>query len=76
MTPKHEDRILLKSKEAAEKLAISQRKLYDLTKKNEITAVRIGRAVRYDLRDLLAWIDYKKNEQLSAVEAAPRKRDD
>ncbi|QDT68645.1 Helix-turn-helix domain protein [Planctomycetes bacterium MalM25] len=38
---------LLKSPEAAERLAISPRKLWALTASGEIPSVRIGRNVRY-----------------------------
>ncbi|MBI3407202.1 MAG: helix-turn-helix domain-containing protein [Planctomycetes bacterium] len=50
-------RMLLTSKEAAERLAISERKLWQLTKDCDIPAVRIGRAVRYDPRDLIEWVE-------------------
>ena len=54
------DPILLRPHEAAQKLAISERKLWSLTRNDEIRAIRIGRSVRYDVRDLRAWIEYKK----------------
>lgn len=56
----NEDPILLRPSEAAQKLAISERKLWSLTRDDEIQAIRVGRSVRYDVRDLLAWIEYKK----------------
>ncbi len=43
---------LVKSKAAASYLAISERKLFDLSKQNIVPAVRMGRAVRYDMLDL------------------------
>ena len=52
--------LLLRSREAAEALSISERTLWDLTKCGEIACIRIGRAVRYDPRDLLAFIERKK----------------
>ncbi|MHC4281147.1 MAG: helix-turn-helix domain-containing protein [Planctomycetota bacterium] len=52
---------LLKSKQAAEYLCISERKLWDLQKSQRIPVVRIGRSVRFDLDDLDAFIaDAKK----------------
>ncbi len=48
---------LLKPPEAAKALAISERKLWDLTKRGEIPCVRIDRCVRYDQRDLATWIE-------------------
>ena len=49
-------RLLLNAREAAESLAISERKLWELTKCNEIPSVRIGRSVRYRLADLQEFI--------------------
>lgn len=51
---------LLKSKAAAEALGISERTLWGLMKSGELLCVRIGRAVRFDARDLLAFIEKKK----------------
>jgi len=51
---------LLRAKEAAELLAISERKLWELTNAGRVPCLRIGRAVRYDCQDLLAWIQRQK----------------
>ncbi len=51
---------LLRANEAADTLAISTRKLWELTNRGEIPCVRIGRLVRYDPADLQAWIERKK----------------
>jgi len=53
-------RLLVKPAEAAEALAVSPRKLWAMTNSGEIPCVRLGRAVRYDLDDLRAWIDEQK----------------
>jgi excisionase family DNA binding protein len=53
-------KLLLTAPEAAKALAIGQRKLWELTNRGIIRAVRIGRAVRYDLRDLEAFIAAQK----------------
>lgn len=53
--------MLLTAPEAAKLLAIGARTLWRLTDDGEIPVVRIGRAVRYDRRDLLAWIDRAKH---------------
>ena len=55
--------LLLKPREAAMALAVSPRKLWELTNTGELPCVRIGRAVRYDVRDLIAWIDKQKNSR-------------
>jgi len=52
--------ILLRPNEAAQVLAISPRKLWELTDCGEIPCVRIGRAVRYSVEDLKEWIKVKK----------------
>lgn len=51
---------LLRPSDAARVLAISPRKLWELTNRGELPAVRIGRAVRYDPCDLTAWIETAK----------------
>ena len=53
--------LLLKSVDAARTLSISPRLLWALTDRGEIRCIRIGRAVRYDPRDLEAWIGKKKD---------------
>jgi excisionase family DNA binding protein len=54
------DNLLVRPRDAARMLAISERKLWELTNRNLIRAVRIGRAVRYDVRDLEAFIAAQK----------------
>jgi len=54
--------LLLKPKDAAEMLQISERKLWALTDEGAITALWIGRAKRYDLRDLISYIDGLKTK--------------
>ncbi len=55
--------LLLRARRAAEILAISPRKLWELTNRGEIPCVRIGRAVRYDPNDLAFWIEKSKKQQ-------------
>jgi excisionase family DNA binding protein len=52
--------LLLTPREAAAALAIGQRKLWELTNRGLILAVRIGRAVRYDPADLAAFVARQK----------------
>ena len=54
---------LLTSKKSATYLAISERKLWSMAKSG-ITAVRLGRAVRYDQRDLDGFIVRAKGGRL------------
>ena len=54
------DPLLWTSPQAAKALAISERKLWELTNEGAIPCVRIGRAVRYDPADIRTWIDAQK----------------
>ena len=56
---------LLKPREAAKLLAISERMLYTLTKRGDIAAVRMGKAVRYTQAELATFIS--KQMQASTV---------
>ena len=51
---------LLKSKAAAEYLCISERTLWNLQKNQQITAVRMGRLIRFDPVDLDDFIEKAK----------------
>lgn len=52
--------MLLSPRQAAAALNICERTLYGLTQRGELPAVRIGRAVRYSVGDLKAWIERAK----------------
>lgn len=52
--------LLLKPVDAAKVLAISPRTLWGLTDRGEIPRIKSGGLVRYDPRDLMAWIARKK----------------
>ena len=63
-TPAPTGPLLLTAAEAARALAISPRTLWALTQRGEIPALKIGRrAVRYNRRDLLAYVDQLRQEQ-------------
>lgn len=47
---------LLKAREAARRLAISERYLYQLTSSGEVSCVRVGKLVRYSVATLRKWI--------------------
>lgn len=51
---------LMKPREAAAYLAISERKLWSLTQSGRIPAVRLDRSVRYDFSDLDKFIQIAK----------------
>ena len=52
---------LLGSREAAKVLAVSERTLWGITSpRGELPAIHIGRAVRYDPNDVLAFIERQK----------------
>jgi excisionase family DNA binding protein len=50
-------KLLLTIQEAAEALGISQRKLWGMTDSREIPHVRLGRCLRYPVRELEQWIN-------------------
>jgi len=52
--------LLLRPREAAQALAISERTLWGLTKTGTIPCVRLGRSVRYDVADLREAIAARK----------------
>ena len=52
---------LVKVRAAADYLAISERKLWDLSRNGAIPIVKLGRMVRYDLADLDSFIENMKN---------------
>lgn len=49
--------LLLRPREAARMLAISERTLHDLTKCGDIPCVRVGRSKRYSMVALRSWIE-------------------
>ena len=53
-------RLLLTPREAARALAVCERTLWSWTRRGELPAVRIGRAVRYDPADLHVFIARRK----------------
>ena len=65
MIRENDGRLLLTAREAAAALAVSERKLWDLTQNGGMPHTRIGRSVRYRLTDLAKWVD----RHTSAIEA-------
>lgn len=61
---------LLKSREAAQRLAISERYLYQLTASGEVPCVRVGKLVRYSVETLRRWI---KDRESAEHPPLPRK---
>jgi len=51
---------LLTARQCAELLAISERSVWSLTQRGQLRAVRLGRSVRYDLPDVLAFVNANK----------------
>jgi excisionase family DNA binding protein len=52
---------LLTAREAAAFLRISERSLWQFAKDGDVRSIRFGRSLRYDKRDLLAFIDAMKS---------------
>lgn len=59
---KNQNHRLVKVRTAADYLAISERKLWDLSQNGIIPVVRLGRATRYDLIDLDNFIEKMKGD--------------
>ena len=59
-SPLYASPLLLTPRQAAQTLAVCEKTLYTLTKRGELPSVRIGRAVRYDVADLQAFINSRK----------------
>lgn len=53
--------LLWDARETSRRIGVSPRTLWALTDEGRIKAVRIGRLVRYDVRDLLAFIESAKS---------------
>lgn len=56
------NRRLVKVRAAADYLAISERKLWDLSQNGIIPVIKLGRLVRYDLVDLDNFIEKFKSD--------------
>ena len=59
-------KLLLTAREAAAALSISERTLWSLTDAGALNAIRIGRAVRYAVADLQAYIDRCRQRSLQS----------
>lgn len=61
--------LLLKAKQTAETLAISERKLWGMTARGLIPHIKIGRSVRYPAAELGNWIQSKMNQEVTSENA-------
>jgi excisionase family DNA binding protein len=68
------ERLLLRSHEAAEQLAISPATLQRLTSSGELPCVRIGSSVRYSNETLLDWIRQKEFVSVDDQPVKPPKK--
>jgi excisionase family DNA binding protein len=53
-------RLLLTPREAAAALALCEKSLFNLTRRGELPAVRIGSAKRYSIEDIRAYIERQR----------------
>lgn len=59
-------RVYLSPREAADYLRVSERMIFDLTvPRGPIPVVRVGRLVKYDKADLIAFMDGAKQRQVA-----------
>jgi excisionase family DNA binding protein len=61
---------LLTYRETAQLLGVTERTVWSLVDRGELAAVRFGRSVRIDPRDLRAFIDGVRRATPAATEAA------
>jgi excisionase family DNA binding protein len=61
-----ENQLLLTAREAARRLAVSERTLWTLTDAGEIRCIRMGAAKRYPIVELERFIERKLLEQIEA----------
>lgn len=54
---------LLRPREAAQWLKISERSLWTFTQRGELAAIRIGRSVRYAVSDLIAFVESRRRRE-------------
>jgi excisionase family DNA binding protein len=59
--------LLVTPPDAAHLLAVSERTLWGLTDAGEVRAVRIGRAVRYAVSDLVAYVERLQAQHIPAA---------
>ncbi|HHX39994.1 MAG TPA: helix-turn-helix domain-containing protein [Armatimonadetes bacterium] len=57
-----DDRILLRSEEAAKVLGVSRAQVFVLARRGGLPCVRIGRSVRFPRKALQAWVEEKTQE--------------
>jgi excisionase family DNA binding protein len=64
MRPKNEQKFISLN-ELQEILGIGRTKAYDLVASGELPAVRIGRSIRVDRRDLTDWLERQKYQNVN-----------
>lgn len=64
MMPNDITQRLMSVRDAAKYLAISERTLWNLTNEKKIPAAKIGRCVRYDVKDIDRFINQAKGATL------------
>ena len=53
--------LLVDTREAARLLCVSERTVANIVARGDLTPVRLGRSVRFDINDIRALIERKKN---------------
>lgn len=68
-----DESLLLSTRDAAKRLAISERTLFSLTKSGQLPCVRLGMAKRYSVETIKQWIQKSEAEPASPPDSPPRK---
>lgn len=71
--PEPEEELLLSTREAAKRLSISERTLFELTKSGQLPCVRLGMAKRYSVETIKKWIQKSEEEPDRPSISRPRK---
>jgi excisionase family DNA binding protein len=65
---------LLSVAETAELLGISQSFLYKLAESESIPHIRLGRAIRFDIRQIDVWLEGIVSDEINYADKLPRKQ--
>ena len=65
---------LLSVAETAELLGISQSFLYKLAESESIPHIRLGRAIRFDIRQIDVWLEGIASDEIDYADELPRKQ--
>jgi len=60
------DPLLVNAKQAGRMLSVCERTIFNLVARGELTAIHIGKSVRFAVADLKAWVESAKDSGKTA----------